>query len=55
LNAQARAQVGYLFCSFYYGLGAFLEEFYPDYVSWRQRRKARKAAANTTPSPTPNP
>jgi hypothetical protein len=25
--------------------GAFLEEFYPDYAAWRQRRKARKAAA----------
>jgi hypothetical protein len=24
--------------------GAFLEEFYPDYAAWRQRRKARKAA-----------
>jgi len=31
--------------------GAFLEEFYPDYVSWRQRRKARKAAGTATPNP----
>jgi hypothetical protein len=36
--------------------GAFLEEFYPDYVSWRQHRKERKAAAaaaaaNATPTP----
>jgi len=40
--------------------GAFLEEFYPDYVSWRQHRKERKAAAaaaaaNATPNSKPNP
>ena len=37
--------------------GACLEEFYPDYAAWRQRRKARKAAAASTPatSSTPNP
>jgi len=35
--------------------GAFLEEFYPDYAAWRQRRKASKAAANASSTPTPNP
>ena len=28
-------------------VGSFLEEFYPDYAAWRQRRKARKIAAAT--------
>ena len=31
--------------------GAFLEEFYPDYVKWRQHRRERKAAAVSVAKP----